>query len=696
MDTIWRVTSYAFAAATAGVIAYVLREITGEASDALPAIYGILAPSAAAFAGLVALTRYHARPNHAFLLLGAGLIAAGILDAAHGLFSFSDFARLAVSRGSIGWTWAAGRLVLATSLLLSVVAHWRAPSERPPFWLRPNIVYGATLVYVVAIILVCVHGSLPSVRRESGLIARPQELVPAALFTLALVGYLHAGRWRRNALDHWIVLSLVVLTSAQVFFMPWSSKRFDALSNGGHFFAFVGYVFLFVGLLVDMHRLFVNAERSAEDLGRANATLAGQIEQRQKAQEELSRLAQTLENRVAERTRELESARLAALNIAEDAHGSRLATERAAAALAESEARIRAIVDTAADGIVALDAAGRIETFNPGAAAIFGYSPDEAVGLNVDALLPGSEVAPSFWRGASASIAHGQETTQDHLGRRKDGSTFPLEVSVASMNISGADRYVAILRDVTQRRRIEQSAREAHAALARKYEEIEEFLSIIAHDLKHPVVGIRGLLTLVKEDGFAVLDPVSRQNIDMCLNECERMRELLSHLAQLGRIEGIKPKLERARLDTLVRGCVDRFRARFQEQGVRVSVEAPALDATIARSHIEEALINLIDNALKYGCPKAGAALDVFCKVDGDRCEISVKDYGAGIDPRFHTRVFQPFRRLATDGPAGGSGIGLTAVQRLMARIGGSVALESQSGHGARFTLRFSLESTEY
>lgn len=697
-NTLLRLTSYLAVAALACVVALASRTQAGELGNTLYAAYGILAPSAAAFAGLVALTRYHSRPSPPFLLTGAGLIAAGTLDAFHGLFSLSDFSNLAVTGSSSTWT--AGRLVLSVSLLLSVISRRYGPDRRGPFWSSPGFVYVAVALYIAAATLASLYIATPTLSRP-GWPGRPMEFLSAGIFLAALLGYLREGRWRTDALDHWTVMALVVLLAAQAFFMAWSDVQYDSLANGGHFFALAGYVFLFVGLLVDMHRLFVNAERSAEDLGRVNQTLAAEIEQRRLAQAQLARLAETLEQRVAERTSELESSRLAALNIAEDAHDSRLAAERAAAALRRSEARVRAIVETAADAIVTLRSDGRIESFNPVAAATFGYSPEQAVGLNARELLAGDGASPPFWLASPASGA-AEAAARDHLGRRSDGSTFPIELSVASMRIVDDDRsadeerFVAIIRDITQRRHIEQSARDAHAALARKYEEIEEFLSIIAHDLKHPVVGIKGLLTLVKEDLAGTMDSVSAQNIELCLTECERMRDLLSHLTQLGRIEGIKPRIEQARLDALVRACVDRFRARFQEQEVAVAVEAPAVEARIARSHIEEALINLIDNALKYGCPTPGSRLEVACRVNHATCEISVRDFGNGIDPRFHARIFQPFRRLVTNSSASGSGIGLTAVQRLMARIGGSVALESNIGQGAKFSLRFSLEPPEY
>ena len=228
--------------------------------------------------------------------------------------------------------------------------------------------------------------------------------------------------------------------------------------------------------------------------------------------------------------------------------------------------------------------------------------------------------------------------------------------------------------DITGRRRSEENLRQAHGALERKYEEMEEFLSIVAHDLKHPVVGVQGLLSLLKEDCEGKLDPESQQNLELSLGECERMKEMLAHLTHLGRIEGVKPSRERVKLDQFIRTSAERFRPQLQKQSVKVRLEAQPAEAVIARSHVEEALTNLIDNALKYACNKPDAGLEVGCRVVNNWCELWVSDDGPGIDPRFHQRIFQPFRRLAGHDGVSGSGMGLTAVRRLMQRIGGTVA----------------------
>jgi signal transduction histidine kinase len=225
------------------------------------------------------------------------------------------------------------------------------------------------------------------------------------------------------------------------------------------------------------------------------------------------------------------------------------------------------------------------------------------------------------------------------------------------------------------------------------HQDLHELFSILAHDLKHPVVGIQGLLSLIKTDCLDKLDSDSRQNLEMSLAECRRMCQMLDQLGLLGRIEGLKSTPQRVELSRFLRDCLKAFQARSQAQGVTIRLTAPPRRILIPRAHVEQALAVLLDNALNYGAPNPESAIEVTGAVEGGSCRIVVTDHGPGIDPRFHQRVFELFRRLARDDKIPGAGVGLTAARRLMRSIDGSVELQSVPGQGASFTLCFPLES---
>lgn len=262
--------------------------------------------------------------------------------------------------------------------------------------------------------------------------------------------------------------------------------------------------------------------------------------------------------------------------------------------------------------------------------------------------------------------------------------------------------YIGKVEDITRQRRAQaelrqsqQDLRLANASLAQRSEDMEELLSITAHDLKHPIVGIQGLLTLLKEDCYDNLDPDSRQNLDLSLGECDRMKEMLTRLSELGRIEQMRPRTMPTQLQEVVDTCLKRYQALCQQQSIRINAKVTPAAILMPKAIIEECLSNLIDNAIKYGCNKPESVIDVNAWTENEWCHFRVRDYGAGIAPIHHERVFKPFRRLVNKEKTDGSGIGLTAVKRLIQRIGGSVSLESNVNQGASFLIRFPFSQGE-
>jgi PAS domain S-box-containing protein len=195
--------------------------------------------------------------------------------------------------------------------------------------------------------------------------------------------------------------------------------------------------------------------------------------------------------------------------------------------LRESNERLRSIIDSAVDGIIVIDGKGTIEAFNRGAEQLFGYSASEVVGRNVNILMPSpyheehdSYLARYLATGVQKIIGTGREVT----GLRKDGSTFPLHLSVGKMMVGGAPKFTGILHDLSARVRIEERLRE-QTSLAR----LGEMAAVIAHEVKNPLAGVRGAIQVIGsrlpqdgKDALMVKEIVSR--IDT-LNEL--MKDLL-------------------------------------------------------------------------------------------------------------------------------------------------------------------------
>jgi len=383
-----------------------------------------------------------------------------------------------------------------------------------------------------------------------------------------------------------------------------------------------------------------------------------------------------VEQRVKQRTRELEDALI-------DSH---LTEERMALLVS--------VVESSEDAIISGSMDGLITSWNLGAERIFGYTAQEIIGQPVTKIIPPDRIRE--YEKIIDRLKKGQRLQQYETTRlRKNGKPLTVSLTISPLhdrqgNIIGSS---AVARNVTAHRRAELDLQRAHTALKNKTAGIEEFLSIMAHDMMHPVVGIQGLMSILKEDCFEKLDPDNQANLNMAIDECEKMKDMIRRLAELGKIGRNIPHPEPTELSRMVHECVNRFRKQLDERHIITRIHAPDTTLTIAQDYVEQALTNLIDNAIKYGCDVDRPRIEVDCRVHVNDLLISVADNGPGIRPEHHKRIFQPFRRMADpDDESSGSGIGLSAVRRLIQELGGDVALHSEPGNGATFIINVPLE----
>lgn len=370
----------------------------------------------------------------------------------------------------------------------------------------------------------------------------------------------------------------------------------------------------------------------------------------------------------------------------------RAAAERSAAelrrsqeALRASEERFRATFNQAAVGIALASPHGRFEQVNQRFCEIVGYSADE-----LTSGMTWQEITHPEDRDTNARLlrsALAGEIPTFSLDKRylcKGGRIAWVSMSLSVLrNAQGEPEHtISAVRDITARKRAERTVLE-------QKRELEDFVSIVAHDLKHPVVSMQGLLGLLQQEAAHLLDESSRENLDLALGECNRMKDIIAQLSHLARIGATELKPESVALRPLLERTVQRFKSLVEEKRAAVTIDAPDAVAVFPRLQVEEALDNLVDNALRYGCVGAAPRLGLKATLRDAQVEIQVSDNGPGIDPRYHQRIFEIFRRLNPAGPVQGTGVGLTAVQRLIQRLGGTVQLDSAVGQGATFTIRF-------
>lgn len=345
--------------------------------------------------------------------------------------------------------------------------------------------------------------------------------------------------------------------------------------------------------------------------------------------------------------------------------------------LAESEARLQAVVETAADAVLVVDGDGRVTRSNRAAAAVFGQPSSGLAGRALDHLLdtPLDALAPTGSLGGHAAT-----------GRRADGRAFPADISVGERFGAGAEQVV-IVRDVTDRARAAAELARRAEALVRSNRELERFAYVASHDLQEPLRKIQAFGSLLDESARDRLDPEEQQALDYLIDAATRQRGLINDLLAYSRARTRPREVARVALDGVLAEVLDDLSSQIAERAAIIESDPlPAIDAD--RTQMRQLLQNLIGNALKYAHPERRPRITVRA---GPRAEgapgvrLEIGDNGIGFEPRFAERIFEPFRRLHARHEYPGSGVGLAICRQITDRHGGTISARGEPGAGAMF-----------
>ncbi|OOG23932.1 hypothetical protein B1C78_09760 [Thioalkalivibrio denitrificans] len=350
----------------------------------------------------------------------------------------------------------------------------------------------------------------------------------------------------------------------------------------------------------------------------------------------------------------------------------------------DGEQRLRAVVDTAADGIVTIDARGRIESFNRAAERLFGYAASEVIGGNVSRLMPEPErsrhdgyLKRYLDTGEARIIGTGREVT----GLRKDGGLIPVSLAVSEVKLGARRLFTGILHDLTERKRAEQRQARLIGELHDANEELKNFAYVVSHDLKAPLRAVGSLADWLASDYADRLDDQGREYLDLMKSRVTRMDALIDGILEYSRVGRIQEMRTAVDLDTLVPEVVHLL---APPAGVQVTVEGPLPAVIGERVRLQQVFQNLIGNALKH-LDKPEGHIRVACADDGDHWRFSVSDDGPGIEPRHQERIFQLFQVLTPRDRKESTGVGLALVRKIVELHGGRVWVESTPGEGAAF-----------
>ncbi|WNG61503.1 histidine kinase [Archangium gephyra] len=237
-----------------------------------------------------------------------------------------------------------------------------------------------------------------------------------------------------------------------------------------------------------------------------------------------------------------------------------------------------------------------------------------------------------------------------------------------------------------------QRFRGAERKLERAVQSRDEFLSVASHELNTPLTSLKLQVqsltrTLARGDGASLSREKVTSIIDRTDRQLRRLSRLVSDLLDVSRIHAHKLTLEREHMDLreLVHDVVDRISGEFTNMGVRLDIApGPQVVGYWDRSRLEQVLINLLTNALKYG---AGKPVRVEVAADGARVSLSVKDQGVGLREQDRARIFERFERAISASEASGLGLGLYIAREIVQAHGGDISVESRLGEGSTFTV---------
>ena len=368
--------------------------------------------------------------------------------------------------------------------------------------------------------------------------------------------------------------------------------------------------------------------------------------------------------------------------------------KRAEEELREAEERMRSVVNHVVDGIITIDERGHIASFNPAAEKIFGYTRAHVIGKNVKMLMPepyhsehDGYIRNYVGTGHAKIIGIGREVA----GRRSDGSVFPMELAVSEFHIDQRRFFTGIVRDITERKRLQDELQQRLHDLAEADRQKNEFLAMLSHELRNPLAPMRNALYLMRNAPAGGSDLAEVHG--MMERQLQQLVRLVDDLLDISRIIRGKIDLRRETIDLrhAVQRAAETAAPMLDSHGHKLEVRLPEGPVHVVGDMVRLAQVisNLLTNAAKYS--KGAGSVHLALSREANEAVVSVKDRGVGIKPELLPRIFDLFVQgdHALARSQGGLGIGLTLVKRLVEMHDGKVAAISEGeGLGSEFRIR--------
>jgi PAS domain S-box-containing protein len=363
-------------------------------------------------------------------------------------------------------------------------------------------------------------------------------------------------------------------------------------------------------------------------------------------------------------------------------------------ALADAEARLRAILDNVLDGIITIDGSGTVISVNPAVVKMFGYEAGDVLGRNIKMLMPEPNrnnhdgyLARYVSTGTTRAIGVGRELE----GLTKAGMTFPMELTVTEVSFQEQRMFVGLVRDITERKRAEDISRQARDAAEAANRAKSDFLANMSHEIRTPMNAILGMTYLAQR---ANPTPKQQGYLTKIGSSAQLLLSIINDILDFSKVEAGKLELEHIRfsLEEVLRNLIDIVGQMAKQKGIAIvfSVAQGVPRSLIGDPlRVGQILINLVNNAIKFS-DKGEIVVGVTAEEvlsDKVRLAFSVRDSGIGMSEEQASSVFQSFHQADTSFTRkyGGTGLGLAISKHLCELMGGSISVESKVGVGSTF-----------
>ena len=387
------------------------------------------------------------------------------------------------------------------------------------------------------------------------------------------------------------------------------------------------------------------------------------------------------------------------IHAAKDITDRKLAEEE----LLDSEEKFRLTVQSASDAIFITDSKNHIISLNKSAKNMFGYKEEEVIGKSFTILLP-ERYQETYqygleWMLNYDDISISNKSIEMH-GMRKDGIEIAIDLSAASWKTTSGTYKASIVRDITDRKRMEEEIIQINMNLKIADKIKTQFLSVVSHELRTPLTPMKAQLQMNLAGYFGTIAEKQKSSLEMILRNTERLDRMIVDVLDISKLEAgvMKFSKDEANLNLLVRNAIETMVQKAEDKKIKINLKEESVpDIIMDTDRIAQVVLNLLNNAIKFTYP--GGSIDVDISCNQMNAHVRVKDTGIGIRKEDQEKLFQPFVQVDSTETRNfeGTGLGLSICKGIINNHGGKIWLESEFGKGStfQFTIPIYAEETE-